>query len=127
MSDPIFFDTSMQTLRKAIELRQKSQQVIASNIANAETPGYQPRHLAFESSLREAIKGGLGQLANHPGHLSAGDSITRVSGEMKTESEAVNVDQEMIALSENQILYEAAVQMLNKKLGLIKYVAQEVK
>jgi flagellar basal-body rod protein FlgB len=35
------------------------------------------------------------------------------------------VDQEMVALAENQILYEAATQMLNKKLGLLKYVAQD--
>ncbi len=35
---------------------------------------------------------------------------------------SVSTDQEMIRLSENQLLYEAAVTMLNKKLSLLKYV-----
>jgi flagellar basal-body rod protein FlgB len=37
----------------------------------------------------------------------------------------VNLDQEMIGLAENQILFEAAAQMLNKKMGLLKYAAQD--
>ena len=36
---------------------------------------------------------------------------------------SVRVDQEMMKLSENQILYEAAVAMLNKKLSMLKYAA----
>jgi flagellar basal-body rod protein FlgB len=37
---------------------------------------------------------------------------------------SVDLDQEMIAQAENQILFETAAQMLNKKLGLLKYVIQ---
>jgi len=125
MAGPVFFDTSMQMLRKVIELRQKSQQVIASNIANADTPGYQPRRLEFEKSLARAVSGGTNQKATRPEHLSAAGTLTGITGEVVTEKGAVNVDQEMIKLSENQILYEAAVQMLNKKLALLKYVTQD--
>jgi len=125
MPGPLFFDTSLQTLQKVIELRQKSQQVIASNIANADTPGYQPRRLQFEDSLRQVVADGIGQKTTRSGHMSTGDSPSSLQGELIEEDGVVNVDQEMIALSENQILYEAAVQMLNKKLGLLKYVAQD--
>ncbi|ORJ63529.1 flagellar basal body rod protein FlgB [Geothermobacter hydrogeniphilus] len=125
MAGPVFFDTSMQMLRKVIELRQKSQQVIASNIANADTPGYQPRRLEFEKSLARAVSGGMNQKATRPEHLSTDGTLTGITGEVVTEKGAVNVDQEMIKLSENQILYEAAVQMLNKKLALLKYVTQD--
>ncbi|PNU21112.1 flagellar basal body rod protein FlgB [Geothermobacter hydrogeniphilus] len=125
MAEPVIFDTSMQMLRKVIELRQKSQQVIASNIANADTPGYRPRRLEFEKSLARAVSGGMNQKATCPEHLSADGTLSGLTGEVVTENGAVNVDQEMIKLSENQILYEAAVQMLNKKLALLKYVAQD--
>ena len=39
----------------------------------------------------------------------------------------VDLDQEMVAQAENQIFYEAATQMLNKKLGLLKYIIQSDK
>ncbi|TYP00216.1 flagellar basal-body rod protein FlgB [Geothermobacter ehrlichii] len=125
MPGPLLFDKSFATLQKVLELRQKRQQVIASNIANAETPGYHPRRLEFESELQSALttKGGIKR--TRPRHLGSGGDVSSVTGRVRTEMDAVNVDQEMVTLAENQILYEAAVQMLNKKIGLLKYVAQD--
>jgi len=125
MSGPDFLDITTMSLRQAIALRQKNQQVIASNIANAETPGYRPLRFNFEQALAGALKHQTKQLETRPQHLSTNGHISSVKGKLETVDGAVNVDQEMIALSENQILYEAAIEMLNKKLALIKYVAQD--
>ncbi len=124
MPGPLLFDKSFATLQKVIALRQKRQQVIASNIANSETPGYHPRRLEFESELQGALTSRGRIKRTDPRHFGSGGDVRRIAGRVRTEKDAVNVDQEMVILAENQILYEAAVQALNKKLGLLKYVAQ---
>ncbi|MCK4690462.1 MAG: flagellar basal body rod protein FlgB, partial [Desulfuromonadales bacterium] len=48
-------DRTMAALQKSLDLRAQKQQVIAANIANAETPGYAARKLTFEDDLRKAI------------------------------------------------------------------------
>lgn len=44
--------------QQALELRQRRQEVLAANIANADTPNYKARDFDFTSALREAMGGG---------------------------------------------------------------------
>jgi flagellar basal-body rod protein FlgB len=129
------FDTTMNLLQKVLDLRTKNQQVIGSNIANAETPGYSSASFEFENQLKHAMQGGgLKPVATNAGHIPiTPSSLTQVQGDItihhdKTgigDENSVSVDQEMVKLSENQILYEAAITMLNKKLSIIKYAAND--
>lgn len=124
-------DSTMQMLQKVLDLRAKNQQVIGSNIANAETPGYAAKSFDFEKELHAAVfNQGQGPATTHPNHIPAqADSISQVQGTITQhpdntgigDENSVSVDQEMVKLSENQILYETAVAMLNKKLSLLKY------
>jgi flagellar basal-body rod protein FlgB len=59
---------------QALTLRAERQRLLASNIANADTPGYVAREMDFASTLREATEGGLGaRMATGSGHtLSIG-------------------------------------------------------
>lgn len=135
MSTLKVFDQTSQLLQKVLDLREQNQQVIAGNIANANTPGYSAARLDFEKALAGAVgRRDGGMSATHERHFPPGQgSLEKVSGRVLRTADTsgvgdgntVSVDQEMIALSENQLLYEAAVQMLNKKLGLLKYVAQD--
>ncbi|RMF47420.1 MAG: flagellar basal body rod protein FlgB [Deltaproteobacteria bacterium] len=124
MAGPTLFNSGIETLRQAIELRQQRQQVIAGNIANADTPGYRPRRLEFESDLQAAIREHGQVRRTRQRHMGPGNPPASVKPKVTLDHDAVNVDQEMTRLAENQILYEAAIQALNKKLGLLKYVAQ---
>jgi flagellar basal-body rod protein FlgB len=134
MSTLGIFDKTGQLLQKVMDLRQQNQDVIASNIANAQTPGYAPARLQFEDALAGAVgRDGQGMATTHPQHLPVGGGLNQVQGKvMRTPDRSglgdgnnVNLDQEMIGLAENQILFEAAAQMLNKKMGLLKYAAQD--
>lgn len=128
------FDRTIGVLQKVLDLRVRSQQVISSNIANIDTPGYAAGRLTFEEDLRRALAEPEGQAPERrPGHFAVGgQGLDQVEGRVvrlpsKTglgDGNGVDIDQEMIAQAENQILFEAATQMLNKKLGLLKYVAQ---
>jgi len=127
------FDTTMRLLQKVLDLRSKNQEVIGSNIANAETPGYTAQSFGFEDQLQSALAdNGLRPVATQPGHIPlAPPNLDQVNGTVTAtrdtagigDRNTVDVDQEMIKLSENEILYEAAVTMLNKKMAMLKYTA----
>jgi len=131
------FDTTMNLLQKVLDLRSTNQQVIGSNIANAETPGYSSVSFEFEEQLKAAMnRGDLSPIATQPGHIGGRFlDLSQVNGEMVVhpdrrgigDGNSVSVDEEMVKLSENQILYEAAITMLNKKLALLKYAASDGK
>lgn len=129
------FDTTIHLLQKVLDLRAKNQQVISANVANAETPGYKALSFDFEEELRSAMdKGGLKPVATNERHFAITPSrIDDIKGRITEKPDttgigdrnSVNVDGEMIKLSENEILYEAAVAMLNKKLSMLKYAAND--
>ncbi len=134
MAEMKVFDRTFGLLERVLDLRQQNQKVIASNLANVETPGYTPVRLDFEGDLRRALGAGSQKsVTSHPGHFPiAGqggmkDVQARVlqtpDPQAIGDRNGVSKDQEMVAMAENQILYEAAVQMLNKKMGMLKYVA----
>ncbi|OGQ95174.1 MAG: flagellar basal-body rod protein FlgB [Deltaproteobacteria bacterium RIFOXYD12_FULL_57_12] len=130
---PGIYDTATILLQKVLDLREQKQQNIAANIANADTPGYTPVHLEFEADLRQALaQPGTKAVATHPAHFPINTGriedvqarTVRSPGSRFGDRNTVDLEQEMTALAENQLLYEATAQMLNKKLGLLKYVAQ---
>lgn len=130
--DPLTLsDSTMALLAKSLDLRSTNQQVIAGNIANAETPGYAPARFEFEQALQEAVKKSTITLeTTQPGHLSPQPpSVADVHGRLVRQPDStgigdqngVSVDDEMIALSKNQLMYETAAQLLKKKMTMLKY------
>lgn len=135
MPGPIFTDKNFQMLQRVLDLREQNQQVISSNIANAETPGYRPGRLEFTKELKNAMEtADISRPAQNPRHFAIQAGPGEVTGTVKklTTPQAegrsgVSVDQEMVTLAENQIFYEAATQMISKKLALLKYVSMDGK
>lgn len=121
------FNTTVALLGKSIDLRVKNQNLISSNIANAETPNYVSKSLAFEDELQGALKGrhtGTPSITN-PRHIplkGTKERLQDVAGRVvETPSEtpgkdgnAVELENEMTKMSENQIMYNASVQILSK-------------
>jgi flagellar basal-body rod protein FlgB len=124
----------MSLLTKVLDLRAANEKIISSNIANAETPGYSPARFEFEQELRQAVnRNGYSLTTSHPAHIpNRGAGLESISGKVikdpdKTgvgDKNGVNVDKEMISLSENEIMYETAAQILKKKMTLLGYVIQ---
>ena len=127
------FSNTIDVLGKSVDLRAKNQNLIASNIANAETPNYVPKALAFEQELQGALKSrqGDGQRplsAPNARHIPvrgarSSNAINAVSGNVietpaKTpgkDGNSVELENEMGRMAENQVMFNASVQMLNKK------------
>lgn len=127
------FDSNIQLLSKVLDLRARKAQVISANIANSETPGFSPSRFDFEEDLNRALskKKELTLETSHPSHIPLHpDHFNNVTGKVRIEKDntgigdanGVSVDQELLALSENELLYEASAQLLNKKLSILKHV-----
>ncbi len=128
------FDRTFGLLEKVLDVRLQNQKVISSNIANADTPGYAPSRLEFEAGLQQFMTQQQTAMARtdaahlSPGGVAGGVEVRVVREHDRSgvgDGNGVDLDREMLDLAENQILYEATTQMINKKLGLLKYVAQD--
>lgn len=125
-------DKTLQALTASLKFRQLRQELHASNIANAETPGYKAKKLDFEEALARAldVDDQLAMKSSDSRHFDVGGgSFNNLQPEVYEESNGIvspdgnNVDrdQEMAEMAENKIMYDATVQLINKKLGLLKY------
>jgi len=127
-------DQNIALLSKVLDLRAEKEKVIASNIANSETPGYAPSRFTFEEELKNVIQnGGFSLKSTNTGHITTSPySIDAVQGRVVKEKDTtgigdlngVSLDAEMLELSTNELLYETAAQLLSKKLTLKKYLIQ---
>lgn len=129
-------DKTTLALQVASNMRQLRNNVITSNIANAETPGYSAKKLDFENALARAVDlEGLNKQVNvEAGHfpVSTG-SLSRVRADIYDNPDAsinndgntVDLEREMSALAENSTMYKAAIQLMNKKLAALKYAVSD--
>ncbi|MDD2557223.1 MAG: flagellar basal body rod protein FlgB [Desulfuromonadaceae bacterium] len=134
MSSIGIFDSTTAVLKKSLDLRMQNQQVIAANVANAETPGYATKRFEFEDQLRAAVAVNDSNIRRtHPQHMPRqGVAIEKVNGQIVEypdtsglgDRNSVDMDSEMLAMAKNQIYFEAATQLLNKKMGILKYTIQ---
>jgi flagellar basal-body rod protein FlgB len=130
------FGSTIDLLGKTMDLRIKNQNHIAANLANAETPGYTPTALSFQDELKEAVKGRAVPNATpaitNPKHIPlrhAQNGIEDVQGRIVEtpsrtagkDGNSVELENEMGRMAENQVLYNATVQLLNKKFEGLKY------
>jgi len=106
-------------LDKALGLRSRRQEIIAGNLANIDTPNYSRKELDFEATLASYLTTrGAGQLAQtDPRHLGGGGDW----GQTLEDTDAdVDIDREMVRLTQNTLQYQATVQMLIRKLDSLK-------
>jgi flagellar basal-body rod protein FlgB len=117
------FDRTMQLLHRTLDLRQARQRVIASNIANEETPGYRAADLSFQDSLQAAHRGrGPVTLAVTQGrHIGPrGEGVQRVvgkldpvpAGDLPLDANSVNIELEMAKMSDNAMQYNSAASIM---------------
>lgn len=128
------FDRTLSTLEKSLDLRTQRQNVISANVANAETPGYQAKRIDFEESLQRVLELDDAPMARTNSlHVTAGGELGMVEPEIyndpnnvvKEDGNTVDRDSEMFALTENQLQYNASIELLKRKIGLMKYAINE--
>ena len=133
MSDK-FFDPTIGALNTSMNLRLLQQNVISSNVANSDTPGYKAKTIEFEQAFRDALGADQGErlVTTAENHIapSEGDPVNPEiyddpNGVESLDGNTVDRAAEMAKLSENQLLYEASVELMRKKLGMLKYAISD--
>lgn len=113
-------DNTMQLLHRSLDLHSARQRVIASNLANEETPGYRASDLQFAQQLQAAHKGRfpltmavtqsrhLG-LHGQQGYQAVTGKLSEVpAGDLPLDANSVNLELEMAKSSDNAMHYNAA-------------------
>lgn len=128
----MLFDSSFTGLQGVLDLRSQQHALTASNLANADTPGYKARVIDFDTELAGAFGqgDGLQQLRTDPRHLGgrvAGDpSITELAPQDGAlDGNSVNAEREMVRLGENEMMYSAVSRGLSKRLAMLKFAAND--
>jgi flagellar basal-body rod protein FlgB len=127
------FSKAEAALETSLNHRLAKQNVISSNITNANTPGYRALGYAFEKQLQDAL-GNSSALAlrvtNGKHVFSTGQSAeggvrpdlhVKPTESIGNDGNTVDVDAEMADLAETQILYRASVEILNRKFAMMRY------
>ena len=129
------FDQFLNVQRQALGLRAQRQQILAANIANADTPNYKARDIDFQSVLTQSLAGksqaqGV-DLARTNGRHLAGTGATspfsamyRRDVQMSVDGNTVDMDTERAAFAENSLRYEAAVTFLSSQFRTMQAAVQ---
>ncbi|MBI3228627.1 MAG: flagellar basal body rod protein FlgB [Burkholderiales bacterium] len=108
-----------------LNLRAQRQQLLASNIANADTPNYKARDIDFGATLQGVLAGTLPQLnktsANHlNGNADTGPGgaplLYRGVQQGSIDGNTVDMDVERTQFADNALRYEASVTLLNSQI-----------
>lgn len=126
-------DATTAVLEKVLDMRMKAHQAHVSNMANANVPNYKAKKVEFTRALQEAV--GRGDMSpnlkqQEQAIANAARSITAnvyedPSAPMKSNGNTVNLEREQTELAKNTIAYETAIQLINKKFAMQKYVLTE--
>ena len=131
------FDKYFTLLEQSAGLRSRKNSIIASNIANRETPGFRAQDLVFEKDLMRALHSDrpgplktsdprhFDGIQREPLELVEGRQINGFNPDPRTDGNTVNLDKEMAKLAENQLMFRATTVALNWKLRLLKSAIAE--
>ncbi len=115
-------DKGFGILQKIVQAANMRQKVIASNIANSDTPGFKARDVKFSGVLSNEVK----MSTTDPKHIQ-GKNGGKGSGTVITENDLswgdrnnVELDVEVAKMTENSLRHEAALKILNSKIRMYR-------
>jgi flagellar basal-body rod protein FlgB len=138
------FDPTLDALSRAMDARLLRHSVLAGNLANANTPGYQPRDIDFGKALEAAEQSPAAMAAPsvpaHEGFIpvaaapapavaalapTGATGVTGATAGATLDGNKVDADRTMVELATNALQYGAAAKAAGKKLALLRYVASD--
>lgn len=121
-------------LHRALGAESFRYQVRAQNMANVNTPAYKRQDVEFESYLAAEIERKatpVGLKTTHPRHIRGGNggasprAFTDQAATMRYDGNNVDVDREMVALTETAIRYQTLAEQLTREIKQLRTVISE--
>lgn len=134
------FDNTLARLERALDVRLVRENVLATNVANVDTPHFKPKDVDFTASMA-VIEGAatnnqgvslpvaptVGATSPDSHGISARDlAIVDVpAGGGSFDGNTVDLDRTMVAMAENALQYGASARAAGKKLAILRYVVSD--
>jgi flagellar basal-body rod protein FlgB len=120
-------DNAFGIHEQALRVRARRAEVLASNLANADTPGYKARDFDFKAMLSQQLNEPVRLAATHKGHIRT-DGATVAATQMmyrrpqqpSVDGNTVEVEREQAEFSANAMRYEATLRFLDSKVKGIR-------
>ena len=106
-------DTTQQALESAMSGSMLRQTLLTNNVANADTPGYQPEDVNFQSTLEQAVQSGQSPTSVTFQPYSVAQSVG-------PDGNGVSPEQQEAALSQNGLLYETLTQVAAQRESILE-------
>jgi flagellar basal-body rod protein FlgB len=120
---PINFDKALGIHSQALALREKRSEVLASNLINADTPGYKARDLDFTSILKQNMPLALNPERTQARHIAPSEHLLearlryRNPHQVSLDGNTVEAQVEQAKFAENAVQYQASLNFVNNKLA----------
>ncbi len=103
-------------LERALNIRAQYHKILSGNIANVETPNYKEKDIDFQAEIQRNI--------GSPNNVEIresndGDVIGSIDGN------TVNMENQVVKMTENHMLFTSLVQVISKKFSMMRYVISE--
>ncbi|MFK7828974.1 MAG: flagellar basal body rod protein FlgB [Congregibacter sp.] len=109
---------------QVLSLRAQRTELLAANIANADTPGYKAKDIDFASAMRSASEAQEGLRRTNARHMSAGGStgddasiMYRVPAQSSMDGNTVESHREHAAFMDNAVRYQASITFLEGRIN----------
>jgi flagellar basal-body rod protein FlgB len=122
---PVNLDTYLGVHAQALKLRSQRSELLANNLANADTPNFRARDIDFQKALQKATsEQSAGELkTTNAGHIATNGAPTAANGELKyrvplapsLDGNTVDAQLEQAAYAENSVRYQATLTFLSAK------------
>jgi len=119
-------ESALSVYSQAMNLRTQRHQVLASNIANADTPNYKARDFSFEKAMQSAmaghVSGGITLATTSGNHLKGDGGGAQVALQYRSPSQSavdgntVDMDVERSQITENSVQYQILTQLISEKI-----------
>lgn len=115
----INFDNALGIHPQALALREKRSEVLASNLANADTPDYKARDIDFQSVMKKSMSNSYSLERTQEGHFSTNDNLLggtmmfRNPQQASLDGNTVESHIEQAKYSENAVQYQASLRFIN--------------
>lgn len=118
-------ESALSVYSQAMNLRAQRHQVLASNIANADTPNYKARDFSFEKAMENALAGGtssgVAMTATSARHIRGGAGTASAGLQYRSVTQSavdgntVDMDVERTQITENSVQYQVVSQLISEK------------
>lgn len=128
-------DDALRFQQTALSLRASRQELLASNIANADTPNYKAKDINFASALQNAMSGTMPKLpvmqtsaahlaGNAGGSIMGSPTLYRKPSQASLDGNTVDMDVERAQFADNALRYEASVKFISDDIKEIMQAIQ---